>query len=116
MANAFEHFLDGFGSGPDGASTPEIDLSDAGIAEIPWLGEDRRWRDVAERSSVTILSERALNIPALYDPMEYSYTSPHTGRTVWAYVRTASGPDSDCDCGVYATRQLSDVEAAQVLR
>lgn len=116
MANAFEHFWDGFGTGTEAASAPAIDLSDAEIAEIPYLGEGRRWKDVAEHSGVTVLSERALNIPVLYDPTEYSYTSPHTGCTVWAYVRTASGPDSDCDCGVYATRQLSDAEAAQVLR
>jgi hypothetical protein len=116
MAKAFEHFLDGFGAASVGPSAPELDLSDAEITEIPYLGEGARWKDAAERSGVSILSERALNIPVLYDPMEYSYSSPHTGRTVWAYVRTSSGSDSDCDCGVYANRQLNDAEATQVLR
>jgi len=116
MEKAFEHFLDGFGAGSEGSPVPELHLSDAEITEIPYLGEGCRWKDVVVRSGVAILSERALNIPVLYDPMEYSYSSPHTGRTVWAYVRTSSGSDSDCDCGVYANRQLNDAEATQVLR
>ena len=91
------------------------DLSDAHIVDIPYLGEGRSWADMARSNGVDILSERALNINSPYDPKEYSYTSPHTGSTVWVYVHTLSGPDSDVDAGVYAQRPLSDAEAEYVL-
>lgn len=34
MANAFEHFWDGFGTGAEAASAPAIDLSDAEAAQV----------------------------------------------------------------------------------
>lgn len=111
--NVFDQFLSD-SSAP--ATAPEIDLSDVEITPIR-IGEGIRWADVARENGINILSERKLDSAlSLYDPIEYRYISPHTGKTIWAYVRTLSGPDSDQDDGVYASRQLTNGEIEQAWR